>query len=111
MAGVPHVFDDSRLTENEVDHEKLQHVLFKILKIFGEAASVDSNTVSDATFFAHPVVLALQYKECELFTELLALGPDVIKDLHVPPRVDAGVRHPATPLHGKWTRKIRTLVA
>ena len=85
MAAVPVPIDDTGRTEEEVDHEKLQHVLFHILKIFGEAGSDDPATVLDAAFFVHPVIQAFQYEECELFTELHELGPDAIMHLCVCP--------------------------
>ena len=108
---VPVVLDDTGYTEVEIDHERLQHVLFHVIKIFGEAWSVDPTSVSDLQFSDHPVIKALNYEDILLFTELLALGPDAIKDLHVPPYSVGLINFPATQLHGKWTRKFRTLVA
>ena len=125
MAAIPAPvgIDDTGCTEGAIDHERLQHVLFRIIKTFGEAGSVDPSSITDVQFSDHPVIKALNYADIFLFTELLALGPDAIKDLHVPPYTIAAVpggpgvlpvpavHYPATPLHGKWTRKLRTLVA
>ena len=112
MAALPVPIDDTGRTEEEVDHEKIQHVLYHLIKIFGDAGSADPTTVTNGAFYAHPVIQALNYEECELFTELLALGQDAIKELRVPPyriapppgapRGSIGILHPAVPLHGKW---------
>ena len=111
IPAVPVVFNDTGLTDAMVDHEKLQHVLFRVIKIFGEPGSVDPASIADIPYRNHPVIQSLAYEECELFTELLALGPDSIKYLCVPLYNIGGVPYPAAPLHGKWTRKIRTVVA
>ncbi len=121
MAAAPHVFNDAGLSDEDIDHEKLQHVLFKILKIFGDPAAINPAIIGDRRFLTHDVVLSLAYEECEKFTDLLALGHDAIMGLNTPPWVEAppagapagtpAVHHPAAPLPGKWTRKIRTLVA
>ena len=118
MAAIPApvVIDDTGRTEDQIDHEKLQHCLFHIVKIFGENGNVDPASVTAPMFFGNTVIQALHFEECELFSELLSLGPDDIKNLNVSPYRLAGVGpgghlFPAVPLHGKWTRRIRCLVA
>ena len=113
MVVPPFAIDDTGLTEAQVEQEKFEHCIFKILKVFGEPGALDPTSVSTVVWNSNYVVMALDYEGVYQFSELLALGPEAILNLVAPVhRFDGALADiPEAKLRGLWTRKLRTLTA
>jgi hypothetical protein len=103
--------DNPRMSEDNIDEEKFNHCIYKILKVFGDDGAEEPDDIGDDEWEEHPVIAALELEAVTTFSELLALGSDAILQLIVPAHDDGMAWIPDAKLLGSWTRKIRALVA
>ena len=76
--------DDPRMSDDNIDEEKFNHCICKILKVFGDDGAEEPDDIGDDEWEEHPVIAALELEAVTTFSELLALGSDAILQLIVP---------------------------
>ena len=73
--------DDTGLTKEEIDTDRLNYCCISLLGLFGSAAVLDPSTVTIAQYESHKLVRSLIDEGITTFSELIALGGDAVTHL------------------------------
>ena len=77
--------DDTGLTKEDIDQDRLNYTCICLLGLFGSAAVINPRSVSTAQYESHKLVRSLTDEGIITFSELIALGGDGVTHLRQGP--------------------------
>ena len=77
--------NDTGLTKEDIDQDRLNYCCICLLGLYGSAAVLDPSSVSTTQYESHKLVRSLTDEGITSFSELIALGGDVVTHLRQGP--------------------------